>query len=122
MSRIDSIDLKKRSKDFAHECVKLASSLPKNALGRNIENQLIRCSTSVAANYRAACVAGSKPSFIAKLGIVIEEADESSFWLEFILDERLLDASLISPLLIESKELTSIFISSRKTAKKQLSD
>ena len=83
---------------------------------------MIRCATSVVANYRAACVAGSKPSFIAKLGIVVEEVDESSFWLEFILDEKLLDASLVSPLLIESKELISIFISSRKTARRRLSD
>ena len=63
-----------------------------------------------------------KTFFHSQAGIVIEEADESSFWLEFILDEKLLDASLVSPLLIESKELTSIFLSSRKTARKRLSD
>ena len=70
-------ELKTRTKEFAHRCVKLSTALPKTPLGRHIQSQLIRCATSVAANYRAACVAQSKKSFIAKLSIVIEEADES---------------------------------------------
>jgi len=88
---MDKNELILRTKTFAHSCVKLAISLPKNTLGNHIEGQLIRCSTSVAANYRAANIAQSKKSFISKLSIVIEEADECIFWLEFIRDEKLIN-------------------------------
>lgn len=115
-------ELKNRTKDFAHRCVKLALSLPNTILGRHLQGQLIRASTSVASNYRAACVAQSKASFTAKLSIVIEEADEpacrtgrSLFWLEFILEEELIKKELIISLLKEAGELTAIFIASRKT-------
>jgi len=93
--------------------------LPKTALGKHIANQLIRCATSVAANYRASCLAQSKASFIAKLSIVLEETDESAFWLEFIIDEKLLKKELVEPLLKEAEELTAIFVSSRKTARRE---
>jgi four helix bundle protein len=81
-----------------------------------VRSQLIRCSTSVAANYRAACIAQTKASFIAKLSIVIEESDESSFWLEFLMDENLVEPKKVEELLNESKEITAIFFSSRHTA------
>ncbi|HPR18332.1 MAG TPA: four helix bundle protein [Candidatus Cloacimonadota bacterium] len=110
-------ELQDRTKAFAHRCVRLAMELPKNKLGFHIEGQLIRCSTSVAANYRAACLAQSKASFISKISIVLEEADESYFWLEFIIDENLLSKSSIEPLLKEADELTAIFFSTRKTSK-----
>ena len=74
-------ELLERTKTFAHRCVKLALSLPKTTLGIHIAKQLIRCSTSVAANYRAVCLAQSKASFTAKISIVLEEADESAFWI-----------------------------------------
>ena len=109
-------ELTKRTKEFAHRCVKLAMALPNTSLGNHIGGQLIRCSTSVAANYRAACLAQSKAGFVSKLSIVIEEADESYFWLEFIVDENLLKENLVKPLLQEAEELTAIFASSRKTA------
>lgn len=114
-------DLKIRTKQFAHSCVKFAVSLPSTYLGKHIKGQLIRASTSVAANYRATCVAQSKPSFIAKISIVVEEADESLFWLEFIRDEGLIDSNNgeLEKLIRESNELVSIFISSRKTAQKR---
>jgi len=115
---MDSEELLNRTKNFAHRCVKLATVLPETALGRHIRGQIIRCSTSVAANYRATCLSQSKPSFTAKLSIVLEETDESAFWLEFIIDENLLKKNLIKPLLQEAEELTSIFASSRKTASK----
>ena len=111
-------DLKKRTKKFAHRCVKLAMSLPNTLLGNHIRGQLIRCSTSVAANYRAACLAQSKAGFVSKLSIVIEETDESYFWLEFIVDEDMIKKDLVDPLLKEAYELTAIFIISRKTASK----
>lgn len=109
-------ELKERTKNFAHRCVKLTLSLPNNKLGNHLQGQLIRSSTSVAANYRATCLAQSKKGFIAKLSIVIEESDESLFWLQFILDEELITENKIKNLIQEANELTSIFISSRKTA------
>jgi len=114
---MDSEELKRRTKDFAHRCVKLATALPNTQFGNHLRGQLIRCSTSVASNYRAACIAQSKASFISKLSIVIEEADESYFWLEFIIDENLLKIILVEPLLLEAKELTAIFVASRKMAR-----
>lgn len=110
-------DLKQRTKSFAHNCVKLTLSFPPNDLGYHIKKQLIRCSTSVAANYRAACVAQSKASFIAKISIVIEEVDESLFWLEFITDENLISKDVIKDLQKEADELTAI---SRITAQKNI--
>ena len=94
-------------------------SVSNTYVANHIKKQLIRCSTSVAANYRATCIAQSKPSFIAKISIVIEEVDESNFWLEFSLDEKIIKESSVEEILRESKELTSIFIASRKTASKK---
>jgi len=119
---MDEKTLKQRTKEFAHRCVKLSIALPKTYLGNHIKGQLIRCSTSVASNYRATCIAQSKASFISKLSIVLEEVDESHFWLEFIIDEQLLSEKQVLPLLKEAEQLTAIFISSRKTARsRQLS-
>jgi four helix bundle protein len=108
------VDLKARTKEFAHRCVKMALSFPNNTLGWHLQKQLIRCSTSVAANYRAANVAQSKPSFVAKLSIVIEEVDESEFWIQFAVDEHLITEAKANKLLDEAQQLTAIFIASRK--------
>jgi four helix bundle protein len=91
-------------------------ALPANAIGKHLRGQLIRCSTSVAANYRETCFAQSRASFTAKISIVLEEADETAFWLEFIIDEKLLKKNFVEPLLKEAGELAAIFASSRKTA------
>ena len=96
---MDSEELKNRSKKFAHRCVKLALSLPNTPLGRHIKGQLIRSGTSVASNYRATCLSQSKASFVAKISIVIEECDESCFWMEFIIDENIVKFELVEPLL-----------------------
>jgi four helix bundle protein len=114
---MDEKELKDRTKEFAHRCLKLALSLPKGLLGNHIGVQLIRCSTSVAANYRVSCLAQSKASFISKLSIVLEKIDEAAFWLEFIIDEGLLKSNQVMPLQKEAQELTAIFFSSRKTAR-----
>jgi len=114
---MDQDDLKKRTKEFAHRCVKLAMALPDTPLGNHVRGQLIKCSTSVGANYRAVCLAQSRAAFVAKLSIVIEEVDESCFWLEFIIDEKLLGEKLVAPLLAEGEELTAIFVKSRMTSK-----
>ena len=110
-------ELRERTKQFAHRCVKLAVALPNGPLNNHIRGQLIRCSTSVASNYRATCLAQSKAHFVSKLSIVLEEADESAFWLEFIIDESLLDRPRVTPLWTEAEELTKILIAGRKTAK-----
>jgi len=109
-------DLKSRTKIFAHQVIKFTKNLPNDYLSNHIRKQLIRCSTSVAANYRATCLAQSKKSFISKISIVIEEADESFFWIEFAQDENLIHQDLCKSLLKEADELVRIFISSRKTA------
>jgi len=114
---MDERQLKDRTKQFAHRCVRLALSLPRGCLGDHIRGQLIRCSTSVASNYRSACIAQSKASFVSKLGIVVEETDESCFWMEFIIDEQLLSRQKVNLLLQEARELTAIFVASRKTAR-----
>jgi four helix bundle protein len=116
---MDAKELKKRTKEFAHRCVKLAITLPRTDLGSHIKKQLIRCATSVAANYRATILAQTKAAFISKISIVVEESDESEFWLEFIIDEKLMQKKRVLPLFNEAHELTSIFISTRKTAQKR---
>ncbi len=108
-------EMKKRTRVFAHDCVKSAVSLPSGILENHIKKQLIRCSTSVAANYRASCIAQTIPSVISKMSIAIEEADESEFWLEFALEEDLFTAVEIQRLLNEAHEITSILIKSRYT-------
>ena len=108
-------EMKARTKKFAHGCVKLALSLPHDQLGSQIKGQLIRSATSVAANYRASCLAQSVPQLISKMSIVIEEADESKFWLEFAKDENLVDENDISFLVDEIHQITSILIKSRHT-------
>ena len=108
---------KNRTKVFAHRCVKLSLALPTIILGQHISKQLKRCSISVAANYRAVYLAQSKASFISKISVVLEEADESAFWLGFVIDENLLKESQLCPLLKEANELTAIFFSSRKTSR-----
>lgn len=97
--KMNKKDLIKRTKEFAHRCVKLAVSLPKTYLGNHIKGQLIRCSSSVAANYWAACLGISRAAFVSKLSIVIEEADvrQLADWLEFIIDEELKPKQLVEP-------------------------
>ena len=112
---MDRYDLKRRTKEFAHQCVKFTTSLSNTKLESHIEGQLIRCATSVAANYRAVLLAQSNASFAAKLSIVIEEVDECDFWIEFALDENITSSEFANPLMKEAKELTAIFIASRKT-------
>ena len=113
-------DLKKRTKQFALRVLKLVAALPKNLDGRTIGGQLARAGTSVGANYRAACRARSKLEFIAKIGIVEEEADESGFWMELIIETESMKAELVQPLLDEANELAKIMASSRKSASESL--
>jgi len=113
-------ELKKRTKQFALRTLKLISALPHTTAGRSISNQLARSSTSVPANYRATCRGRSKAEFVSKLGVVEEEADESAFWLELIIEGELLKRSLVEPLWREANELVAIMTSSRKSASRSL--
>jgi four helix bundle protein len=108
-------ELIKRNKQFAIDCVQLAETLPDTKLGSHIRGQLIRCSTSVAANYRASRLAQSKAAFIAKLSIVIEEADESEFWIDLGLAFDLFEPVKAKTLMNEAHELASIYIATRNS-------
>ena len=114
---MDEKALKERTKRFGLRIMKLVDALPKTTSGRAIGNQLVRSGTSVGANYRAACRSRSKAEFIAKIGVVAEEADESAFWLELLMDANILKTDLVSPLHQEAEELTAIFTASGRTAK-----
>ncbi|HEV3236638.1 MAG TPA: four helix bundle protein [Gemmataceae bacterium] len=109
-------DLKQRTKKFGLRIIKLVGALPTTLSGRTIANQLIRSGTSVGCNYRAACRGRSKADFVAKLGIVEEEADESAYWMEMIVEAGLMKVRLVEPLLKEANELVAIIVSSRKSA------
>lgn len=110
-------ELKERTKRYALRIIALVEALPDTRTGRVIANQLIRSGTSVGANYRAACRARSLAEFIAKLGIVIEEADESSFWLEIIITRKILKEALVQPLFNETNEILAIMIASVRSSR-----
>mgnify|MGYP000654588977 CR=1 FL=1 len=109
-------ELKARTKQFALRVFRLADALPKTAAGRVIATQLSKSGSSVGANYRAACRGRSKAEFRAKLGVVVEEADESAYWLELIIEGELLPAERVEPLLGEAGELCAIMVASRKNS------
>src|SRR6266702_6229367 len=113
---INESQMKEWTKQFALRILKLADALPKTRSGNAIAAQIVRSGTSVAANYRALCRAKSRADFINKTSIVEEEADESCFWLELLVDGGLLGAQEVQPLLQEASEITAILVASRKTA------
>src|SRR5258705_12059406 len=113
-------DLKKRTKQFALRVPKLVAALPKTVSGRAIAGQLARAGTSVGANYRAACRGRSLAEFIAKMGTTEEEADESAYWMEVIIEGELLPRKQVEPLLAEAEELTRIFAQSRISASRKV--
>jgi four helix bundle protein len=110
-------DLRKRTLQFAVEISDFCEVLPQTFKGRHVAGQLFRAGTGVAANYRSACRGRSKPDFISKIGVVIEEADESDFWLEFSVASRLIKPELGKALRVEANELVAIFTQAHKTAK-----
>jgi four helix bundle protein len=108
-----------RTKDFALRIIRLFRSLPKAPEAQVMGMQLLRSGTSVAANYRAACRARSRPEFAAKIGIVTEEADESALWMELLVDAGVIKKEQVESLLKEARELTAIFTASRNTVKQR---
>ncbi len=111
-------NLKQRTKLFALEVIKLVESLPPGQTCKILGNQLLRSGTSVGANYRAVCRAKSTADFISKMGTVEEEADESGYWLELLVDSGKVKISNVSVLLKEAGELTAIAVASINTARK----
>ena len=110
-------DFKRRTKAFALRILKLVDALPKTTAGRALASQIVRSGTSVAANYRAACRARSTADFIAKMGIVEEEADETLFWLELLEESELVTAAKLTAIKEEANELIAITVTSIKTAR-----
>lgn|SRR5690606_5208536 len=113
-------DLKARTKKFTLDCLALCTKIPKSREYDSIVRQLIRSSSSVGANYRAANRAKSDRDFINKLKIVEEEADESMFWLEILIEINSQNSENIKELINESNELVAITVASIKTARKRL--
>lgn len=109
-------ELKARTKRFALRVVTLVDVLPNTVKGRIIANQIMRSATSIGANYRGACRARSRAESISKIGVVEEEADETAFWLELIIDSKIHRTTQITPLLDEANELVAIMAASRKSA------
>jgi four helix bundle protein len=111
-------NLQIRTKQFALQVIQFCEQMPKDEAARILVRQLLRSGTSVGANYRAACLAKSKPTFISKMGDVLEEADESGYWTELLVDSGKTDQQKAAPLINESRELVAIAISSINTAKR----
>ena len=114
---MDPGELKQRTKRFAIRIFRMTNSLPRATGAQVVARQVLRSASSVAANYRAACRARSHAEFIAKLGVVGEEADETLFWLEMLVETGTVPEERMAELLDEARQLTAIFVASRKTSK-----
>ena len=110
-------ELKLRTKKFALRIVKVFQALPHSEDARTLGKQLLRSGTSVAANYRAVCRSRSKAEFVARLGIVVEEIDETVFWLELLVESGIISPARLGDLRREANELLAIFVSSQLTSK-----
>src|SRR5437660_11111725 len=110
-------DLKKRTKAFALRILKLVDALPTTTAGRALASQIVRSGTSVAANYRAACRARSTADFIAKMGIVEAESDETLFWLELLEESEVVSATKLAAIKQEANQLIASTIASFTTAR-----
>ena len=111
-------ELKRRTKAFGLSVIKLVDQLPRTRSANVIGNQLVRSATSVGVNYRAACRARSKAEFAAKLGIVEEEADESAYWIEILIEAGMAPQNRVTEMLREANELVAIVVASLNTVKK----
>ena len=111
-------ELRARTKAFALRVMTLVDALPSRRSANAVANQLVRSGTAVGANYRAACRARSSAEFAAKLGVVVEEADETCYWLELIAEGALLRPTRVKPLLAEANELLAIFSASHGTLRR----
>jgi four helix bundle protein len=110
-------EFRTRTKTFALRIVRLVEALPKSRTSDAIGKQLLRSGTSVGANYRATCRARSQADFIAKMGIIEEECDESIYWIELLIESGQIKKSIVEDLLREANELLSMTVASLKTAR-----
>lgn len=110
-------DLKHRTKEFALRIIKLYTALPKSTEAQVIGKQILRSGTSVGAQYREACRARSNAEFISKMESGLQELDETSYWLELLIDGGLVKVERLENLQDEANQLTAIFVSSVKTIK-----
>jgi four helix bundle protein len=115
---MDKVQLKQRTKKFALNIIRFVESLPKGKTAEIIGRQLLRSGTAVGANYRAACRARSSADFIAKMGIVEEELDESIYWMELLVDSGIISSESVALLTKEADELLAITVSSIRTTKR----
>ena len=115
---MDCENLKRRTKKFALDVLKLVETLPHDRVTNTLAGQLVRSASSVGANYRAACRAKSTADFISKMGTVEEKADESGYWLELLVEAGKLQLADATPLISEADELTAIAVASINTARK----
>jgi four helix bundle protein len=104
-----------RTKKFVVDNIKLFRTLPKTEEARIIGKQLLRSTSSVGANYRAACRSRSQAEFHSKISIVVEEADESVFWMEVMIDAEIMDKAQLNSLMVEGNEILKVASSARKT-------
>ena len=116
---MDKEEMKRRTKQFALRVIRLVESLPKGRTAEVIGRQLLRSGTSVGANYRAACRAKSTADFISKMGTVEEEADESLYWMELLIEAGIVKSERLEPLMKEAGELLAITVASINTAKRR---
>jgi four helix bundle protein len=112
-------EFKKRTKQFAIRVIRLVDSLPNKQSGRVIASQLLRAGTSVGANYRSACRARSSAEFCAKMGVVEEEADESIYWMELLIESGMVKERLLKNLLQEANEIVAMVVASITTARRR---
>lgn len=117
MSIDKHVELRERTKKFALRILRMSRAIPHDREANILSNQIVRSSTGMAANYRAAGLSRSKAEFISKLGIVLEEADETLFWLEMLAEGGIIKPAKLAPLMSEATELIAIFAASRRTAR-----
>src|SRR5438045_46181 len=111
-------EMKKRTKEFAKRVINLCRKLPQTEEARLVRNQLFRAGTSVGSNYRAACRGRSKADFISKLGIVLEEADESLYWMEIIVEANIMKVDPLTFLMEEANQQIALVVRSSNTAQR----
>lgn len=114
---METSEFKKRTMAFALRVIRLCEALPKSRTADVIGRQLLRCGTSVGANYRATCRAKSRPDFIAKMAIVEEECDEAKYWIELLVEAGLVKETQVTDLKTEANEILSMVVASIKTAR-----
>jgi four helix bundle protein len=115
-------DFKKRTKEYALRVIRLVEALPRTETSRVLGRQLMRCGTSVGANYRSACRAKSRPDFVSKMDIVEEECDESLYWMELLIESGQVKASRLASLMREGDEILALTVASINTARWKLND